>query len=286
VSEQRRGAVVVVEGFPAGTAGPEAVARESRSQDRRAPTVDQYGHLRDAARIHEPPGRGPAAELDPVTAPIRLLIAHNAPTRAGIRLALGADVDTCAEVADSDQAIRAAKREQPEVCIVGREIPGDWLAAVRGISRAAPGAGVVVVTPQGDIDDLLEAVRAGAVGYVADAGNTNCMRRIVRAAAAHEAVIPRTMVLELLLEVRGSGSTGDLLTRREAQVLGMLRRGHSTAEIARRLDIAPVTVRRHISDLVRKLGVGNRSALTAGGVSGAETQPSPPDLMRVRPVRS
>ena len=77
-----------------------------------------------------------------------------------------------------------------------------------------------------------------------------------------EAVVPRSMVLELLLELRGRGDGADALTTRESQVLGMLRRGHSTAEIADRLVIAPVTVRRHISELVRKLGVEDRAALT------------------------
>jgi DNA-binding NarL/FixJ family response regulator len=72
------------------------------------------------------------------------------------------------------------------------------------------------------------------------------------------------MVLELVLELRG-GHSDDLLTGREAQVLGMLRRGHTTAAIAERLQIAPVTVRRHISELVHKLGVENRAALTAPG---------------------
>ena len=66
------------------------------------------------------------------------------------------------------------------------------------------------------------------------------------------------MVLELLLELRGGGPGTDALTAREAQVLGMLRRGHTTAEIGEQLAIAPVTVRRQISQLVRKLGVEDR----------------------------
>jgi DNA-binding NarL/FixJ family response regulator len=87
------------------------------------------------------------------------------------------------------------------------------------------------------------------------------MNRVVHAAANNEAVVPRSMVLELVLELRGGGGGADALTARESQVLGMLRRGHRTAEIAERLSIAPVTVRRHVSELVRKLGVENRAAL-------------------------
>ena len=84
------------------------------------------------------------------------------------------------------------------------------------------------------------------------------------------------MVLELLLELRSGGAGGDALTGRESQVLGMLRRGQSTAAIAERLQIAPVTVRRHVSELVRKLGVEDRSELVAGDAMG----PGKPDRQR------
>jgi DNA-binding NarL/FixJ family response regulator len=117
---------------------------------------------------------------------------------------------------------------------------------------------------------LIDSVRAGAVGYVPGTRVADCLARIIRAVAANEAVVPRSMVLELLLEMRNVGSRGGV-SRRESQVLGMLRRGHSTAEIAKRIEIAPVTVRRHISELVRKLGVADRSELVAAaGYPGAE----------------
>jgi DNA-binding NarL/FixJ family response regulator len=79
------------------------------------------------------------------------------------------------------------------------------------------------------------------------------------------------MVLELMLELRHRGNGADALTSRESQVLGMLRRGHTTVEIAERLEIAPVTVRRYISELVRKLGVESRAALT-GATRGASNE--------------
>jgi DNA-binding NarL/FixJ family response regulator len=193
---------------------------------------------------------------------VRLLIADRAPTRAGIRMALNGEVEICAEAEDAEQAIRAAKREQPDVCLIGDHISGDRLAAVRGISRAAVHTAVVVLAQTHDADHLLDCVRAGAVGYVPGSLDGDRLQRVLRAAAAREAVVPRSMVLELLLELRGGGDGADALTTRESQVLGMLRRGHKTAEIADRLAIAPVTVRRHVSELVRKLGVADRSALT------------------------
>ncbi len=176
-------------------------------------------------------------------------------------MALEAEVDVCAEAANAEQAVRAAKREQPDVCLVAREIAGDGLAAVRGICRAAPNAAVIVLAQFSDADDMLECIRAGAVGYVPGALNAERLRSIMRAIAADEAVVPRSMILELFLELRGTGTRADGLTGRESQVLGMLRRGHTTAGIAERLQIAPVTVRRHISELVHKLGVEDRSAL-------------------------
>lgn len=198
---------------------------------------------------------------------VRLLIADREPTRLGIRMALDGAVEVCAEADDAEQAIRAAKREQPDVCLVGQDLRGGAIAAVRGVSRAAPQAAVVVLTGSHDVEDLLESVRAGAVGYVPGGLDADRLQRVVRAVAAHEAVVPRSMVLELLMELRGGGSGADGLTGREAQVLGMLRRGQSTAQIADRLAIAPVTVRRHISQLVHKLGVEDRAALTRNDAS-------------------
>jgi DNA-binding NarL/FixJ family response regulator len=199
----------------------------------------------------------------------RLLIVERTATRVGIRMALNGVVEVCAEADDAEQAIRAAKREQPDLCLIGDHIAGDGLAAIQGITRAAPACAVVVLAEAHDADYLLECVRAGAVGFVPGALDAERLNRVVKAAANNEAVVPRSMVLELILELRGGGTGADALTVRESQVLGMLRRGHRTAEIAERLVIAPVTVRRHISELVRKLGVEDRAALTPAVEVGA-----------------
>ncbi len=179
-------------------------------------------------------------------------------------MALDGQVQICAEAANAEQAIRAASREQPDVCLVGLEIPGGGIAAVRGIYRAAPGAAVIVLGGGDNTDDVLAAIRVGAIGYATNGVTPDRLRWIVAHVLAGEAAIPRSMVLELVLELRGRGSRDGGLTPREAQVLGMLRRGQETAEIARRLRIKPVTVRRHVSGLVHKLGVENRVELIRG----------------------
>lgn len=196
---------------------------------------------------------------------VRVLLAEHEATRLGIGMTLGPEVVVCAEVGDAELAIRAAMREQPDVCLIGRDIPGGGLKAVRGICRAAPNAAVVVLAERHEPDDLLECVRAGAIGYVPGALDGERLRRVIAAVSINEAVIPRSMVLELVLELRGGGAAGGLLTGRETQVLRLLRRGHTTAGIAERLEIAPVTVRRHISELVHKLGVEDRSILVEEG---------------------
>ncbi|MBV9048711.1 MAG: response regulator transcription factor, partial [Solirubrobacterales bacterium] len=139
---------------------------------------------------------------------MRLLIADNPATRMGIRMALGGTVEVCAEADDAESAIRAAKREQPEACLLAREIAGDWVGAVRGICRAAPNAAVVVLAQVQDADDLLKSVRAGAVGYVPGALDPAALRRIIAAVAAQEAVVPRSLAMELVLELRAGGAGG------------------------------------------------------------------------------
>jgi len=200
-----------------------------------------------------------------VTGP-RVLIADHAPTRVGARMALADVALVCAEAGNAEEAIAEADRTQPDVCLVGLEIPGGGISAVRGISAVAPNTSVIVLAGVSDVDEMLAAVRAGAVGYIPGGVDAEQLRRIVRAVVDREAAVPRSMVLELLGELRAAASAGDQhLTAREAQILGMLRRGHSTSGIATRLAISPVTVRRHISELMRKVGAADRGALVASG---------------------
>jgi DNA-binding NarL/FixJ family response regulator len=193
----------------------------------------------------------------------RILIADHSLVRLGIRMALEEEdaLLVCAEAEDAEGAITATRRTRPDVCLVGWDLPGGAITAIRGIFDAAPESGVVVLATTSDVDDLLAAVRAGAIGYIPASVSFEALRRVIRAVLAHEAAIPRSMVRAVVLELRGRSVRSQNVTSREAQVLGMVRRGHSTAEIARRLQISPVTVRRHISDLMHRLGVGDRSAL-------------------------
>ena len=156
---------------------------------------------------------------------------------------------------------------------MGRELCGDRLRVVQAICRAAPRAAVVILAEDHDIDDFLDSIRAGAIGYVPEAVDAERLRLVVRAIAAREPVVPRSMVLELVLQLQRNRRRPH-----RARVPGVCpaRSGHTT-EIARRLDISSITVRRHISDLVHKLGVEDRAALTSPG-----TEP-PRSLIAVLP---
>jgi DNA-binding NarL/FixJ family response regulator len=204
--------------------------------------------------------------------PVRVLIAHHGLMRASVRMALKEGAEVCGEAGDAEQAIFEAQRVKPDVCIVGWDVPGGGIAAIHGILSVAPDTSVVVLSEHRDVEDLLAAVRAGAVGYLPGSLDRDQLRRVVLGVAAQEAAVPRAMVRELILELRSATSMGGV-TEREAQVLGMLRRGHTTAQIARRLEISPITVRRYISDLMRKLGVDNREdlmRLDRGGIRSSE----------------
>jgi DNA-binding NarL/FixJ family response regulator len=193
----------------------------------------------------------------------RVLVADHAEARRGVCAALEEDdaVIVCAEAGNAEHAITEANRTQPDACLVGWDLPGGGVTAIRGIFEVAPSSSVVALACNENFDDLLAALRAGAIGYVLGGATSDALRRVVRAVLEQEAAVPRSLVRDLLLELRATMLGHGSMSSREAQVLGMLRRGHSTAEIARRLRVSPVTVRRHISDLAHKLGVDGRAGL-------------------------
>lgn len=173
---------------------------------------------------------------------------------------------TCSEAGNAEEAISVAERARPDVAIVGLEITGGGVAAVEGILQVAPDTRVIVLTAVPQAGELLAVLRAGAVGYLPGTIDPAALQRVVSAVAEGEAAIPRSMVLDMAQELRLTAIGGEGLTTREAQVLGMVRRGESTAAIAERLSISPVTVRRHISTLMQKTGVASRAALATSDI--------------------
>lgn len=174
----------------------------------------------------------------------------------------------CGETTDAEETVETARREHPDVCIIGLRISGDPLTAISRITEELPGTAVIVLTVSQSRENLVDAVRAGATGYLLQEMNAERIPAAVRGVLSGEAAVPRTLVARLLTEVRTLGEGRSLvgengqveLTQREWEVLNLLAARLSTAEIAERLVLSQVTVRRHISSIVEKLGVPDRGA--------------------------
>jgi DNA-binding NarL/FixJ family response regulator len=208
-----------------------------------------------------------------VNRPIRVLIADDhAPTRADMRDAVERNgrFVVCAEAADGSSAVEAALRERPDLCLLDIRMPGtSGIAATREITTRLPGTKVVMITVSLDDDDLLNALRAGAVGYLLKDIDPDRLPYALSDALDGGAPIPRRLVARLVSEFRDHGprrrpvvtEPGYDLTSREWEVLSLLREGKSTAQIASKLFVSTATVRSHVAAVLRKLNLPDREAL-------------------------
>ena len=189
-------------------------------------------------------------------------------TRNGIRLAL-ADAAEVSEADDADAAVDIAVRDRPDVCVVDFSPAGRGIRATAEITTRIPGATVVIMTDRIDEDEFLNAIQAGATGYVSQQIDPARLPHLIRDLMRGEAAVPRALVTRLLDEFRGRERRrlalrerrGVELTEREWQVVEALRQGMTTRQIAERLGIREVTVRRHISGVQHKVGLRTRSEL-------------------------
>jgi DNA-binding NarL/FixJ family response regulator len=205
--------------------------------------------------------------------PLRVLIADDhPPTRDDVRRALDGDerLDVCASAADAAEAVVAALRERPDICLLDIRMPGNGLAAAWEIKARLPKAKIVMLTVSDEDGDLFAALRAGADGYLLKTMNLQRLPDALAGVCSGEAAIQRTLVARVLerfhcreprwRQPAGGGTAGRRLTSREWEVLELLAQGRSTAEIARRLVLSPSAVRVHIASIVRKLHVTDRAA--------------------------
>ena len=196
-----------------------------------------------------------------------LIAAERLPTRVGLRLALEPEA-RCTEATDADSAVDAAVRERPDVCLLGLDASGQGLRAANEIASRVPSAAVILLTNRLDEEEFMAAVRAGASGYLTNTLDPARLPYVVQSAMRGEPAVPRKFVSRLLDELRtrehrrsvvleGMGRVA--LTAREWDVVELLLRSATTAEIADELGVAPVTVRRHLGSVERKLGVSTRA---------------------------
>jgi DNA-binding NarL/FixJ family response regulator len=201
--------------------------------------------------------------------PVRVLVADDhPPTRAGVRAALERDSFViCAEVGDGRGAVDAALRERPDVCLLDIHMPGSGIRAAEEITRELPETAVVMLTVSRTDVDLFDALRAGACGYLLKDIDPTRLPLALRGVLEGEAALPRRLVALLMEEFRERkrkrripivGRRMVELTDREWEVLELMREGLPTEQIGERLFISPVTVRTHVSAILRKLQVPTR----------------------------
>jgi NarL family two-component system response regulator LiaR len=206
---------------------------------------------------------------------IRVLIADDhAVVRQGLRtfLALQDDMEVVADAADGEEAVRAAREHAPDIVLMDLVMPNmDGVEATRRIAAERPATRVIALTSFLEDDKVLPAVRAGAAGYLLkDVGPPELVRAIrtvhggeallhpaVAARVLEEVAAPAPAPAPALTPAAPRGAPG--LTPREREVLALVARGLANKRIAQELGIAEKTVKIHVSRILHKLGVADRT---------------------------
>jgi DNA-binding NarL/FixJ family response regulator len=197
---------------------------------------------------------------------LRVVIADDQPMmRAGFKAVLEAtgNIDVVAEAATGQEAVTAATEHMPDVVLMDIRMPDmDGIEATRRLPRQR----VLILTTFGLDEYILDALRAGASGFLLKDAPTQEVIAAVRAVAAGDAVLSAGVTRQLLDQVAGrlpapitrEPDTVEALTGREQEVLRMLATGLSNAEIAEALTVSEPTVKTHVSHILGKLGLRDR----------------------------
>ena len=190
------------------------------------------------------------------------------PTRLGVRLSLEeAGMSIVAEVATAEAAVAGAVEARPDIALLDIHMPGSGIVAAREISRQVPETAIVMLTVSRDDADLFQALSAGAQGYLLKDTDPDRLPLALQGVLEGEAALPRSLTARLVADFqqrersdhRRRGALAKL-TEREWQILEMLHDGSDTRQIAAELFVSPVTVRSHVSGILRKLRVPDRAA--------------------------
>lgn len=200
-----------------------------------------------------------------------LLIDDHSLFRSGVRqlLQTEADLEIVAEAADGLDGIKRAKEHRPDVALLDLNMPGlSGLETLQLLVQDLPGCAVIILTVSEESDELAQALRDGARGYLIKNIEAEALINAVRRAARGEAVIADIMTDKLVAQFRAqtampahsapSISDRDKLTSREREIVQCLARGESNKEIARHLDVAESTVKIHVQNILKKLNLTSR----------------------------
>jgi DNA-binding NarL/FixJ family response regulator len=193
-----------------------------------------------------------------------LLVDDHSFYRLGLRRMLEDEGLEVAEARSGPAALEAAARAAPDVVLMDLHMPGmSGVEATRLLGETAPEVSVIMLTASTDDGDVVNAVRAGARGYLLKDAAIEEIVAGLRAAAAGEAWVSPRATSALLDHVRAVGAEAPAeppvrLSDRERDILRLIAAGKDNAAIGRELYISPGTVRKYVSSIFAKLGVGNR----------------------------
>jgi DNA-binding NarL/FixJ family response regulator len=204
-----------------------------------------------------------------VSRSVRVLVADDqALVREGLMTLLEAapDITPVAAASDGEEAVALCARHRPDVVLMDLRMPKlDGVEATRRIREAQPETEIVVLTTHADEASILDALRAGARGYLTKDAGIAEISRAVQAAADHHALLDPVVHARLVAAAGVARPAAppkalpDELTPREAEVLSLVARGLSNAEIAQTLVVSEATVKSHINHLFAKIGARDRA---------------------------
>lgn len=199
---------------------------------------------------------------DPITV---LVVDDHEIVRRGIRAFLATEpgIEVLDEAADGRQAVEMAARLEPDVILMDLVMPEmDGIEAIRAIRAQQGSSQILVLTSFGSDDKLFPAIKAGALGYLLKDTSPQQLSEAIHQAAKGQATLNSTIAGRLLRQFSHEATTGvptEPLTEREIEVLRSLARGLTNEQIGKRLQISEATVRTHVSHVLAKLGMANRT---------------------------
>lgn len=202
---------------------------------------------------------------------IKILLVDDQPLfREGLRtlLSVHSDFDVVGEAGNGEEALRLARSLRPTVVLMDLQMPVlDGVAATRRLHEEQPGCRVIVLTTFDDDEMVFDGLRAGAVGYLLKDAPSEKLAEAIRVAARGETFLQPSVAAKVVAEfarlsrkrTESSGSLTEPLSERELEILRLIAKGASNREIAGTLFLAEGTVKNHVTNILGKLDVRDRT---------------------------